>query len=137
MNEGYAAFIEEQLSVVGPVRIRRMFGGAGVFLDGVMFALIASETLYFKADETTKASFESEDLEPFTYEAGNGKRSIMSYWRAPERVFDDPDEMRAWAGEAVRVAQAAAARKPPKKKKASKAAPRRKATRPAAKKGKG
>ena len=111
-----------------------MFGGAGVFLDGVMFALIASETLYFKADETTKARFEREELEPFTYEAGNGKRSIMSYWRAPEQVFDDPDEMLDWAGEAVRVAQAAAAKKPAKKRKASKATSRGKNAKATAKK---
>lgn len=126
MNEGYAEFIRDQLSVVGPVSVRRMFGGAGVFLDGVMFALIADESLYFKADDTTKAAYEAEGLGPFFYEAKGGKRGVMSYWRAPEHVFDDPDEMRSWAGDAVRVARAAAAKRPPKKRAGRKAAAKKK-----------
>ena len=121
MNDGFNEFVREQLSGVGPVHVRRMFGGAGVFLDGMMFGLIADETLYFKADDNTKVAYEEEGLGPFTYEAKGGKRSIMSYWRAPERVFDDPDEMRAWASVAIGVAQAAAAKKPAKKKAAVKA----------------
>ncbi len=118
-NTAFDEFIREQLAVVGPVRVRRMFGGAGVFLDGVMFALVADEVLYLKADETTRQSFEAAGLKPFTYQAKGGKRAVMSYWQAPEAVFDDPDEMRAWASQAVAVAMAAAAKKPPKKKKSA------------------
>ena len=127
MSNGYLEFIREQLAVVGPVVVRRMFGGAGVFLDGTMFALIADETLYFKADDTTVARFEVEDLPPFTYQAANGKRSVMSYWRAPERVYDDPDEMKECAEAAVRVAQTAAAKKKPAKRKTSRSRTRAKA----------
>ena len=115
MTATFNDFVREQLSVVGPVQVRRMFGGAGVFLDGRMFALIAFDTLYLKADETTKPAFEAEGLEPFVYEAKGGKRAIMSYWQAPERIFDDPDEMRSWAGLAVEAARRAAAKKPVKK----------------------
>ncbi|MGI9524440.1 MAG: TfoX/Sxy family protein [Hyphomicrobiaceae bacterium] len=111
MSTNYNSFIEEQLSVVGPVVVRRMFGGAGVFLDDLMFALVADETLYFKSDDQSKQTFENEGLEPFIYQAKGGKRAVMSYWRAPERVFDDPDEMRVWAENALRAAQSAAAKK--------------------------
>ncbi len=117
MSDDFSSFVAEQLAVVGPVRVRRMFGGYGIFLDGMMFALIADDVLFFKADDTTKNRYEAEGLEPFTYEAKGGKRAVMSYWRAPERVFDDPDEMRAWAEAAVQVARAAAAKKPASKSK--------------------
>lgn len=97
-------FVTEQMTGFGPVNIRRMFGGAGVFRDGVMFALIANEVLYFKADETTEGDFMSEGLAPFTYETKRSPRTVMSYWRAPERCLDDPDEMTEWCRKALAVA---------------------------------
>jgi len=93
------------------VSVRRMFGGAGIYADGVMFGLIADDTLYLKADEKTKRDFEAEGLGPFVYEGG-GRTIAMSYWRIPERLLDDPDEMAAWARTALGVAQRAAAAKP-------------------------
>ena len=104
VDPGFRDFVQDQLSGLGPVSIRPMFGGAGVYADGVMFALIAFDTLYFKADETTKARFEQEGCAPFTYE-GKGKPVRMSYWQVPERLFEDPDDMRDWAHEALSVAQ--------------------------------
>ena len=104
VDPGFRDFVQDQLSGLGPVSIRPMFGGAGVYADGVMFALIAFDTLYFKADETTKARFEQEGCAPFTYE-GKGKPVRMSYWQVPERLFEDPDDMRDWAHEALSVAR--------------------------------
>ena len=104
VDPGFRDFVQDQLSGLGPVSIRPMFGGAGVYADGVMFALIAFDTLYFKADETTKARFEQEGCAPFTYE-GKGKPVRMSYWQVPERLFEDPDDMRDWAHAALSVAQ--------------------------------
>ena len=49
----------------GPVTIRPMFGGAGVYHDGLMFALVDDEVLYFKVDETSRPAFEAENLPPF------------------------------------------------------------------------
>lgn len=103
-SSGYLAFVTEQLAGLGAVRARRMFGAAGIYCDGVMFALISDETLYFKVDDANRADFEAEDLEPFTYATSSGHNAIMSYWRVPERLFDDPDEMRAWAGKALGAA---------------------------------
>lgn len=117
VDAGFRTFVTEQLAVIGPVQVRSMFGGAGIFLDGMMFALIADDVLYFKADERTRAPFEAEGLQPFTYETKSGRRSIMAYWQAPERLFEDPDAMRAWAGMALQVAREAAVRGSPKRRK--------------------
>ena len=114
-SAGFLAFLEEQLGGLGPVSIRRMFSGAGVFADGVMFALVAGDTLYFKADETTRADFEAEGMDAFTYATKGGRNTLISYWRAPERLFDEPDEMLAWARKALAIAQRSGAKKAPRK----------------------
>jgi DNA transformation protein len=101
-------FVAEQLAGVGPIDIRRMFGGAGVFANGVMFALIVSDTLYFKTDEAGAKLFEAEGSAPFSYETSRGTHTLGSYWRVPERLFDEPDEIAAWAQRAVAVAIAGA-----------------------------
>jgi len=107
-SKAFVEFLHDQLRSVGPIAVRRMFGGAGVYADGVMFALIADDTLYFKADEATRAEFAAEGLEAFTYATKNGRNSLTSFWRAPERLFDDADEMQAWARTAIGVARRAA-----------------------------
>ena len=99
----YIDFLKEQLSDFGPVTVRRMFGGAGIFRDGLMFALIADETLYLKADAASQGEFEALSLPPFTYGA-KSKRTVMSYWRAPEACLDDRDEMTEWARKAYDAA---------------------------------
>jgi len=104
-SAGYIDFLEDQLCGLGPITIRRMFGGAGVYCDGTMFALIADDTLYFKADDGNCADFEAEGLEPFSYQTTKGRNTIMSYWRVPERLFDDPDEMLKWAEKAFAAAK--------------------------------
>jgi DNA transformation protein len=119
MSTAFAEFIREQLSLLGPVTVRRMFGGHGIFLDGAMFALIADDTLYFKVDDASRPAYEAEGLEPFSYDAKSKKHVIMSYSRAPERVLDDPDEMLLWAKPAFAAARRAAAAKQPAKKRAA------------------
>jgi DNA transformation protein len=106
-TDGYIDFLKDQLAGLGNVTLRRLFGGAGVYCDGVMFALVADDTLYLKADETSRADFEAEGLEPFTYRAKGGRNTVMSYWRAPERLFDEPDEMLDWARKALAAARRA------------------------------
>lgn len=111
----FLEFITEQMAGFGPIAVRRMFGGAGVFRDGLMFALIADEVLYLKADETTETDFKAEGVGPFTYQTKRNPRTVMSYWRAPERCLDDPDEMTEWCRKAFAVALKSA--KPPAKQK--------------------
>jgi DNA transformation protein len=81
----------------------------------MMFGLVADDTLYLKADAETKAAFEAEGLGPYGY-GGKGKRIDLPYWRAPERLLDDPDEMVEWARIALGAARRAAAAKPKRKK---------------------
>lgn len=111
-SAGFLEFLEEQLAGLGPVSIRRMFSGAGVFADGTMFALVSDDTLYLKADATTRADFEAEGMDAFTYATKGGRNTLISYWRAPERLFDDQDEMLAWARRALATAKRAGAKKP-------------------------
>lgn len=103
-SAGYLDFIKEQLADFGPVSVRRMFGGAGIFRDGLMFALIVDDTLYLKADATSQGDFEALGLSPFTYGKKDGKRTVMAYWRAPETCLDDRDEMTDWARKAFGAA---------------------------------
>jgi DNA transformation protein len=113
-----SALVEHLMDVLRPlsgVAPRRMFGGAGLFRDGLMFALISDEVLYLKADATTVPTFEAEQLGPFTYGTKNGKRILTSYWRAPERLLDDDEEMRDWCRRAADVAERAARGKVVKK----------------------
>lgn len=104
VSEGYRAFVIDSLSGVGPVSIRAMFGGAGVYADDIMFGLIADEELYFKADAHSAPRFEAEGCGPFVY-TGKSRTTTMSYWRVPERLFDDIDELTEWARAALALAQ--------------------------------
>lgn len=99
-------FLKDVLAPLGVITVRPMFGGAGVYCDGDIFALLAGEAMYLKADATTQADFEQAGSGPFTYETANGIRAIKSYWRAPDNLYDDPDEMIAWARKAIAVSRA-------------------------------
>jgi DNA transformation protein len=112
---GFHAFVEELFAGLGPVRIRRMFGGAGVYAGEVMFGLIDDETLYLKTDEPLRAELQAEGSTPWVYSRAPGKWEETSYWRLPESALDDPDEACAWARKALAVAQAKASAKPPRK----------------------
>jgi DNA transformation protein and related proteins len=112
----FIEFVSEQMAGFGPVSVRRMFSGAGVYRDGLIFALIARDVLYLKTDEESRAPFEAEGLGPFTFSTKTGEHKLTSYWRAPSRCFDDPDEMALWCRRAYDVALKAEKAKAGKKK---------------------
>lgn len=126
VSNEYKAFVAEQLEPLGPVRIRNMFGGAGVYFDDLMFGLIAGETLFFKVDERNRRDFEGEEMGPFVYEPPSGKSIAMSYYELPERLYDEPEDLILWARRALDAALAAKASKPAKPKKSA----RKKTARP-------
>jgi DNA transformation protein len=99
------AGIREMFSVFGAVDVRRMFGGAGIYADGTMFAILADGVIYLKADDGNTASFDRENLGPFTYATKDGKRGVMSYRRMPDRLYDDPQALAIWAREALAAAR--------------------------------
>ena len=100
-----AEFLRDLFSGFRPVSVRRMFGGAGVYCDGTMFALVSGGAIYLKAGERNDADFDAERLEPFSYRTRNGKRAVMSYRRMPDRLYDDPEELARWAERALAQAQ--------------------------------
>ena len=96
--------IVEMFTAFGPVAVRRMFGGAGLYADDVMFGLVSEGVIYLKSDDRSRPAFEAEGLGPFTYGKAE-KRVVMSYWRMPDRLYDDPDELARWAAEALAAAR--------------------------------
>jgi len=116
-----AEFIRDLFQPFGAVTVRRMFGGAGLFADGVMFGLVSGGEIYLKADATTVSWFERECCGPFEYSTKHGKRALTSYWRLPDRLYDDADELAQWARQALAAARLGAAAKPRTGKKRMKA----------------
>ncbi|THB76773.1 MAG: TfoX family protein [Desulfobulbaceae bacterium] len=106
----YAAFVVDLMQSVGPVNVKSMFGGFGIFLHGVMFALLYESVLYFKVDHEIEDEFKQRGLEPFRY-TQRGKEMKMSYYQAPEETIEDEDEMNHWAVKAYDAALRAASKK--------------------------
>jgi DNA transformation protein len=103
-------FLTELFSGFGPIAVRRMFSGAGVFADGLMIALVVDSVIYLKADDNFVPLFEREGQTPFSYQTRDGKRTLNSYWRMPERLYDEPDELAEWARLALAAARRATQR---------------------------
>ncbi len=112
----FLEFLKDQLRPFGPVSARRMFGGAGLFRDDLMFALIAEDTLYFKIDERNRLDFEAAGMAPFTYQ-GKGRKMQMSYYEVPPDILEDSAGLSEWAGKAFEAALAGAKAKNRAKKK--------------------
>ncbi|NWG91912.1 MAG: TfoX/Sxy family protein [Parvularculaceae bacterium] len=115
-----ASFIEqakELFQPFGDIRIRKMFGGAGVYCDEMIFALLDDDMVFFKVDEETRKAFVRRGLAPFSYEMKPGERQEMKgYYAAPEEIFDDEDELKRWTTLALDAASRAAKFKKKRKK---------------------
>ena len=106
----FAAYVVDLMQSIGPVYSKRMFGGFGVFLDGMMFGLIMINTLYLKVDEENLKEFDELGLKPFTYKK-KGQEMKLSYYQAPEEAMESMEIMRAWANRSFGAALRTAARK--------------------------
>jgi DNA transformation protein and related proteins len=116
-SDSFAEFLREQLAPLGHLTMRRMFGKTGVFCHGVMLGMVTENTLYFRVDEHNKAAFaEAASFPPLNYEK-QGRTLDLAFWRAPERLFDEPDEFIEWARIALAAAHRVAAknRRPPRR----------------------
>ena len=108
-SDSFAEFLREQLAPLGRITMRRMFGKTGVFCDGVMFGMVTENTLYLRVDDENRETFkEAEAYPPLNYEKG-GSTIDLSFWRVPERLFDEPEEFVAWARAALAAAHRVAA----------------------------
>ena len=113
------AWFCELLEPLGRITVRRMFGGAGLYADGLIVGLEVEGTLYLKTDEQTRQAFMDAGGVPFVYD-GKGKPITMSYWTPPEEAMDSSDAMLPWAQLALAASLRNAASKKPAKKAAKK-----------------
>jgi DNA transformation protein len=101
VSKSYRDFVLEQLGRVTPMTGKSMFGGVGLYADGLFFALIAEDRLYFKVDDTTRPDFERLGMEPFR---PFGEDSAMGYYEVPADVVEDPVQLAPWMRKAIDVA---------------------------------
>jgi DNA transformation protein len=123
LSPDYRAHALEQLERAAPVTAKTMFGGAGLYLEGLILGLLDNDRTFFKADETNAARFDAHDMDWFH---PYGDERTMPYREVPVEVMEDPEELRAWIDSAVAIAAKKKAAKPAKKAKApaAKKAPR-------------
>jgi len=102
-HDEFVDYLLELMQPLGPVSAKAMFGGYGIYIDDIMFALVADDVLYLKTNAANLPDFEQHGLLPFSYER-NGKAYNMSYSEAPAEVLDDADAMQLWANKAIEAA---------------------------------
>ena len=122
-----AEFVRELFARFGPVAVNRMFGGAGIWSGGLMFALEFDGIIYLRVDDASLADFEREGSKAFVYPRAKTPEKLgrpsRAFWRLPERLYDDPDELVVWAQRALAIAER------------RKLKPRRRTTQPRTKRG--
>ncbi|MHB8668479.1 MAG: TfoX/Sxy family protein [Burkholderiales bacterium] len=110
MSDDFVDYVMELFGPFGTVVARRMFGGHGVYLDGLMFAIVSADALYLKADAMNRVEFELAGCEMFGY-TRKGKRATLNFFRAPEEAMESPELMLPWARTAYAAALRANAKK--------------------------
>jgi DNA transformation protein len=89
---------DDLFSEFGPIKLRRFFGGEGIVADDVMIGMVFDDIIYFHTNEKTRAAFVAEGCKPFTFLKRSKNEMIATHWYAlPERLYDDPEELAAWA----------------------------------------
>jgi DNA transformation protein len=106
VSADFLEYVKEQFKLVGAVETRRMFGGAGIYLDGRMFALVDDDTLYLKTTLESRGCFVAAGQKPFEPWAGH----VMDYYTIPDHVLESPEQLKLWADGAIHAARAKAAR---------------------------
>ena len=106
----YIEFIHDLLADFEPLRIKRMFGGAGVYSGDLFFAILAEDTLYLKVDDGNRGRYEALGIQPFAYVRRDGRMATMRYYPVPSEILDNPDVLTPWARQAMDAAQRGAAR---------------------------
>jgi len=114
VDEGLVEWIREAMEPIGPITRKRLFSGASLYFEGLAFAILAFDALWFKADAESAAEWG--DTPRFSVTRDDGKVQSLNYRRAPDEAYDDADELRRWALLAIEAAR----RAPPKKPKAKK-----------------
>lgn len=113
VSAAFREHVADLLAPFGEVKIKLMFGGAGIYFKDQMFGLIADERVYLKVSDETRPAFEGEGSKPFVFESKNGDTVAMSYFEVPPRLLDDTDQLAKWARRAYEVAIASRGKKKP------------------------
>ena len=111
----FVDYLVEQLAPLGDVSAKSMFGGFGIYHEGLMFALVAGDTLYIKVDDANRADFERANLSPFRYDRTDKTVAVMSYSAPPAAAIDDRNLLYEWARKGIKAADRAAQKKSAKK----------------------
>ena len=122
-DEGLYAWVEEALEPLGAVSMRRMMGGATLYLDGTVFAILDEGEIWFKSDAEADAAWDAQGCEKFSVTFKDGKVDVMNYRRGPPDVYDDAEAMRLWAALAAEAGLRGAAKKRPRKSASSRRKP--------------
>jgi DNA transformation protein and related proteins len=125
MPKPFSDFVLSLLDLLAPlggVTAKRMFGGYGLYRDGLFFGIVVGEQLYLRVDEVTKPRFEERGLEPFTFTNDDGRKIVMKYHLAPEDAFSSSMRMKPWALLAVEAAKRVETAKSAKKTRKAKVA---------------
>ena len=110
VSQHYIEFIHDLLADFEPLRIKRMFGGAGVYSGDLFFAILVDDTLYLKVDDRNRREYEALGIQPFAYVRKDGRMATMSYYPVPSEILDNPDALAPWAQQAMDAAQRGAVR---------------------------
>ncbi|HET8932337.1 MAG TPA: TfoX/Sxy family protein [Polyangiales bacterium] len=117
VTDSFREFLVDQLAGLGEVTIKRMFGGLGLYRQGLFFGIVDDDTLFFRVDDQTRGDFTSREMPPFQPVRREPNKRSLNYYQCPADVLDDADELVAWAQRATRAASsptAAAAKRAPK-----------------------
>ena len=97
--------VHDLLKHIPGITSRAMFGGWGIYKNGLIFAIIADGELYFKVNDINRGDFEKADSHPFTYSQGNHKPTTMSYWNLPEEVMENEEKLSKWVDRSIRASE--------------------------------
>jgi DNA transformation protein and related proteins len=102
-NQSFIAFVLDQLAALPDVRAKAMFGGQGLYQGERFLGILMGGRLYFKTNEQTRLAYLKRGMSPFIYEKAR-QTTTLNYYEVPPEVLEDPEQLVAWAGEAIRVA---------------------------------
>ena len=104
VSDGYINYVLDLFAGLGSLRVKRMFGAAGIYCDELFFAILVEDELYLKVDDRNRRDYERLGLGPFTYGMNNGRSATMSYYPVPADILEDPQRLHAWARKAIDAA---------------------------------
>jgi DNA transformation protein len=105
ISDEFMDYVTDQLAGWADVSVRKMFGGAGLYCEGVMFGLIADDVAYLKVDDSNRDDFVKAGASAFNPYPEKGKTAVMSYYEVPADVLEKPDELAKWAQRSLIIAK--------------------------------